>query len=461
MTSASQISKTGISYIDSLLCGRRWDGSVLAYSFPTQASYYGASYTGTSSETQYWAGGFSATEQSAVREIFRSISTFTNLSFVEVQETATTHADLRFGHSNSPNASASAWAYYPGNLSSSGDVWLWASYSDYSPGSSGNQTLMHEIGHVLGLKHPFISYNGFPAATSDAERYYPFTVMDYFGVGNLPGTGTPNFSPEVYSRGDIAALQEMYGANFDTHSGNTDYIVTPGGEFWYMERTPEGTLTSGTLKVASDPVFYTTLWDGGGGDGYNFNQLAQDQWVDLRPGKGSVILHDQQLQQNSTTMIANIYNAFQYHEDPRSLIETVLCGSGNDVIVGNSASNLIVGGGGYDVCVIDSVFSANKIKFGVPASSGYFSSELNGSEFSYAGQGINTYHALVAISGPEGSDEIKEVEEILFRDKRLFVECTETYFNVRVEDYSLSNEFKGDWWAHTVKTTDELMYYLV
>lgn len=35
-------------------------------------------------------------------------------------------------------------------------------------------------------------------------------------------------APQTFMMGDIAALQEMYGADFTTNSGNTVYKWTPG-----------------------------------------------------------------------------------------------------------------------------------------------------------------------------------------------------------------------------------------
>ncbi len=44
----------------------------------------------------------------------------------------------------------------------------------------------------------------------------------------------------------------------------------------------------------------------------------------------------------------NVYNAFQYNNDSRSLIENALGGSGNDDISGNKANNVLIGNAGDD-----------------------------------------------------------------------------------------------------------------
>ena len=44
----------------------------------------------------------------------------------------------------------------------------------------------------------------------------------------------------------------------------------------------------------------------------------------------------------------NVYNALQFNDDPHSLIENAVGGSGNDTILGNSANNVLSGNGGTD-----------------------------------------------------------------------------------------------------------------
>ena len=83
-------------------------------------------------------------------------------------------------------------------------------------GGFGYQTLLHETGHALGLKHPG-EYNSAATATSDLSKLGPFapagwdnteyTIMSY--VTNQYALSTNKSS---YSTLDIAALQSFYGA---------------------------------------------------------------------------------------------------------------------------------------------------------------------------------------------------------------------------------------------------------
>ena len=45
----------------------------------------------------------------------------------------------------------------------------------------------------------------------------------------------------------------------------------------------------------------------------------------------------------------NVANAYLYNDDPRSLIENAIGGSGNDILIGNQANNALTGGAGNDL----------------------------------------------------------------------------------------------------------------
>src|SRR6266496_902762 len=86
----------------------------------------------------------------------------TLLSFTETTETTTTHATLRFAQTSDATL-GSAHTWFPANLNQAGDVWFGTStgqpfYLTPAPGNWGQATVMHELGHAMGLKHGHQNY---------------------------------------------------------------------------------------------------------------------------------------------------------------------------------------------------------------------------------------------------------------------------------------------------------------
>src|SRR4051812_39202176 len=71
--------------------------------------------------------------------------------------------------------------------------------------------------------------------------------------------------------------------------------------------------------------------------------------IDLAAG-GYVTFSDSQRSHKTSGayVSANVYNAFQYNNDPRSLIENAVGGAGHDKIYGNTANNTLTGNAGND-----------------------------------------------------------------------------------------------------------------
>jgi serralysin len=146
---STSVSPTGDAYVDGILSGIKWNTTVLTYSFPTDASFYGSFYGANETAT---FSAFNAMQQTAARTTLSMYASVSNLKFTEVTETATTHADIRYAESASPST---AWAYYPSSSALGGDAWFNTTRYDYpTPGTYAWLTIMHETGHSLGLKHP-------------------------------------------------------------------------------------------------------------------------------------------------------------------------------------------------------------------------------------------------------------------------------------------------------------------
>lgn len=111
------------------------------------------------------------------------------------------------------------------------------------PGGYAYLTVLHEIGHALGLKHPFEA-SGDDHPVYNAADDGTHSLMSYDQNGGL-ATGNQS-TPMPY---DIRAVQSLYGANMHTRTGDDTYVMKDDGK-----------------------VF--TIWDAGGNDTLDFSKLG-------------------------------------------------------------------------------------------------------------------------------------------------------------------------------------------
>ncbi|MQW89622.1 M10 family metallopeptidase [Sinorhizobium saheli] len=345
------VTKTGNSLIDGVLYGSAWAGTI-TYAFPTSTSSY--SYGNekdngfNSISTAQRNTALFAIEQSygsAANDGF-SVEGFTNATF---SAGSTGSATVRFAQSTVPST---AYAYMPGTYPQAGDIWFGTAYAgtvdDYRNPIAGNyawHTMLHELGHALGLKHGHEAEGSFPALPTQYDSI-EYSIMTYSGyVGSGGGYYYEQYgAPQTFMMADIAALQEMYGADFTTNSGNTVYKWTPNSG---------ATLVNGTVAISPGANrIFATIWDGGGNDTYDLSSYNIALRVDLRPGMASTFSADQLAYlgggPNNGFAAGNIFNALQYHGDTRSLIENIMGGSAGDTITGNQAANTLWGYAGND-----------------------------------------------------------------------------------------------------------------
>ncbi|MFL5160627.1 MAG: calcium-binding protein [Microvirga sp.] len=139
---------------------------------------------------------------------------------------------------------------------------------------------------------------------------------------------------------DIAALQHIYGANFTTNSTDTTYK-------WGRD----GYTHVNGVEVGYGLRIFMTVWDGGGIDTYDFSDFFDDMTIDLTPGSWSLVSRNQIAHLGDGqghNARGNVFNALQYNDDPRSLIENAIASSGNDGMIGNTADNRLEGAYGND-----------------------------------------------------------------------------------------------------------------
>jgi len=320
---------TGNNLIDSLIEGHRWASKSITYSFSGYDSYFSQDPItgyGPSTDTQRepWSPSFaplSSSDRFYFTEALHQWANVANIQFQLIPESSRNVGDIRVAYSSI--ASGQAHAYLPANgAANAGDIWVnldsTSATDDWTLGSYPFFTIMHEIGHALGLKHPFSGSTTLPGSWDTQS----LTIMSYSATAGDENSSF-SFYPTTPMLLDIQAIQSLYGQNNTYHSGNDNYFFDDA------------------------QTYHETIWDSGGFDWIVYTG-SQNSIIDLNEGYGSSIgnpVYVEYANNANETQVFNVWIA--YH----AVIENAAGGSGNDYIEGNDAGNNLDGGNGNDTLI--------------------------------------------------------------------------------------------------------------
>ncbi|WP_020585947.1 M10 family metallopeptidase C-terminal domain-containing protein [Desulfobacter curvatus] len=329
---------SNITAIDALITGQQWGnnqgtGISITYSIPNISAYWVEDYG--SGEPDSWTG-LDNNQADYFRMALAAWAEVADITFVEIEDNIT-YGEIRvaFSQAVTDASDVSGWAYVPGSQPEAGDIWLDSTQNEtFAPGTFGYSTLLHEIGHSLGLSHPFEANTTNGAILNGEEDSTQYSVMsytDYDGVGSTFTETSPGHysyidvqptTPMLY---DILAIQYLYGPNLNTRTGDDIYTFS------------------------NSQAVFEAIWDAGGIDTFDLSNQSLAVTVNLTAGTFSSIgikeVWDNGIVVESAT--DNIAIAYDV------TIENVIGGSGDDQLIGNAADNQFTGGPGNDIIIGD------------------------------------------------------------------------------------------------------------
>ena len=314
---------------------------------------------------------FNDAQKSFVRSVLAYIESIIDVRFVETTNFSQPNTIV---FANNIQEDSSGYALFPDKEATGSDVFLdVSSDANLRPrdGEYAVLTYIHEIGHALGLKHPFGSADAIGEVSESPylpieEDNTSWTVMSYEKY--------PQDYHAVFKNLDIAALQYLYGPSTTTRDSDNVYVLS---EY--------------------DTNF---IWDGGGTDTVDASQSSTSVTIFLEPGywgflgesKAELISAPGQITINFGTKIENLvgsrFNDWLFGNSDKN---EIVAGSGNDSVRGNQGDDIINGGDGIDTAV--------------------FSEELGNYVISRADN-------VLTVVGPEvdGTDRLTDVERLSFSD---------------------------------------------
>lgn len=205
---------------------------------------------------------FTAEQQLATRAAFGHLQQITGIQFVETARG--TDAQIHLANLDIAGSDTTGLCSWSGPYTYVGtevvgykpNAYVYLDHVEWggqnyklTPGGEGYQTLIHELGHALGLKHPFKGDIQLPASQDNTSN----TLMSYTDSGGPYST----FSPY-----DVAALNWLYGGD---GLGGALGINSVGGGRYFTGTTGADRITATAADDRIASLGGSDIIDGGAG----------------------------------------------------------------------------------------------------------------------------------------------------------------------------------------------------
>ncbi|MGI0483652.1 reprolysin-like metallopeptidase [Geminocystis sp. CENA526] len=318
-------------------------------------------------------------QKDVIRAIFAQIATVVGITF---SEDGSGNGTLKIGSNNQQGISG-GYAYYPNVPTVGGSFYLandqanFSNMSTWNPGGYTWTTIIHELGHALGLKHPG-NYN----AGGDGKTPGPYlgskdsktnSIMSYKDdkkfmhvVQSNGGGGLFSYqvNPDSFQNYDIAALQYLYGA-------------------------PNSAIT--TFSFNDNMVFSRSIFNNNADSKIDLSAMTQNNIIDLRGGyRSSIGIRDPY---EATGMTKEQYKAATSGGVKLSKLLGVPTYSGmnNLGIAKGSQIREVIGGAGSDTIVSGAEIGGEALLKGGAGNDRYFVASGNATIIDTSGDNDTLY----------------------------------------------------------------------